>query len=348
MKPETRLPNFIRYAGVLMAVAALLAAAGCSGLPAMLKPASENASSIANLIWVTFGIAAVVFVIVEGVLMLTIARYRNKPGAGMPRQSTGNTAVEIAWTAIPAIALAVVFALTLGTLNYLTTAPTWAKGASPTQHVNVRIIGHEWWWEIQYPDLGITTANEIHVPVGADVSFKIESTDVIHSFWVPQMGGKTDAIPGHINNSWWHVTEAGRFTGQCAEYCGTEHALMRLVVYADPPDTFNAWMANQKSPPLATDKLAPDEKLGQQIVMTHACTACHYIQGTKAVGRIGPDLTHFASRSTFAGASFENHGVNVGAWVYDPQKMKPGNKMPGLGLSLAEAQMVAVYMESLK
>ena len=348
MKPNSHIHQAARRGLAAAGALIVLALSGCTS-SSMLQPASENAQSVANLTWAMLGLAALVFVVVETMLVVTIIRWRRKRNAGLPAQVTGNTALEIGWTAFPAIILAIIFVLTLGTLRFLTTPPEPPAGAAgdPTQVLNVTVIGHEWWWEFKYDDLGFTTANELHVPVGATVNLNIESGDVIHSFWVPEMGGKQDAVPGHINFTWWKVTKAGQFHGQCAEYCGTEHALMRILVVSEPADQFTAWVNDQKAAPVLTD-LSAQAQQGQQVFMSHACIACHTIQGTKAVGVVGPNLTHFASRSVFAGASFDNTPANVASWVQNPQAMKPGNHMPVLGLTNDQAAQVAAFLESLK
>jgi cytochrome c oxidase subunit II len=312
----------------------------------MLQPASVSAGRVSDLTWSILVIATLVFVVVEALLIYTAFRYRGKPGAGMPRQIAGNTALEIGWTAFPAIILAIVFALTLGTLLSISNSPAQsAPSNEPTQVLNVKVIGHQWWWEFQYPDLHITTANEMHIPVGATVNLELQSADVIHSFWVPELGGKIDTIPGLLNHTWYRATKAGRYNGQCSEFCGVEHALMRMQVVADPPDQFLAWVKDQQAPAAPA---TGDAAQGEQAFLASPCAACHTINGTKANGTIGPNLTHFASRATFAGGAFENTPANVAAWIMDPQAMKPGNHMPNLGYTPTATDMIVKYLESLK
>jgi cytochrome c oxidase subunit II len=327
-------------------IALSLLVVGCTGTTSMLNPASVNATQVSNLTWTILAIAAFVFVVVEALLLFASFRYRRRAGMGLPRQVTGNVPLEFGWTAFPAVVLAVIFALTLGTLNSLNTPPPYPTGTpNPNQALHITVIGHQWWWEFQYPDLGITTATEMHVPVGATVYLDVETADVIHSFWIPEIGGKIDALPGHVNHIWYHVTKAERLDGQCAEFCGVEHALMRMQVVAEPPDQFAAWVKDQKAPIPAEQGQAA---LGESSFLAMPCVACHTIDGTSAQGKIGPNLTHFASRATFAGGSFDNTQQNVTSWIIDPQAMKPGNKMPIVGVPPGMASEMAQFLETLK
>ncbi len=321
-------------------------AAGCTGVPIMLRPASVSAGRISDLTQAILVIAAIVFVIVEGLLLYTAFRYRGRAGTGMPKQIAGNVPLEIGWTSFPAIVLAVVFALTLGTLLSISNSPAQSSPSSqPTQVLNVRVIGHQWFWEFQYPDLKITTANEMHIPVGAVVNMQVESIDVIHSFWVPELGAKIDAIPGVVNHTWYKATKVGRYNGQCSEFCGIEHALMRMQVVVDTPDQFQAWVKDQQAPIPA---MTGDAAAGEKAFMTMPCGACHTIQGTQAKGKVGPDLTHFASRTTFAGASQVTNPDNLRAWLQDPQAVKPGNLMPNLHIPTDVINTLIPFLESLK
>ncbi len=318
---------------------------GCAGAPSILQPASENAGTIANLIWVILGIATFVFVVVEALLIYAIVRYRRRPNSELPKQIEGNVPLEIGWTAFPAIVLAIVFALTLGTLTRLDTPPAVQAGAGSTQAVHVVVIGHQWWWEFQYPDLGITTANELHVPVGTTLFLDLELGDVIHSFWVPELGSKMDAIPGRVNHTWYKLTKTGDYYGQCAEFCGVEHAMMHIKVVVETPDQYQAWVKDQQQP---VPTLSGAAAQGEKEFLSMPCQACHTINGTKAQGKVGPNLTHFASRSTFAGASFDNTPQNVQQWLHNPQQMKPGNQMPNLGLTNDQVNNLVQFLESLK
>jgi cytochrome c oxidase subunit 2 len=329
-----------------LAVAAAGLLAGCAGTPTALSPASSNATLIYNLILIVFGIAAVVFVVVEGMLIYSVVRFSRRPAGEQPSQVEGNRWLEIAWTLAPAIVLAIVFVISARTLWLLSYRPTLTPGtSSDPQALHVHVVGHQWWWEFDYTNLKIVTANELHVPVGTVVDLDMESVDVVHSFWVPQLGGKMDVIPGHVNQTWFQVMQPGTFHGQCAEFCGVEHADMRFDVVAESPDQFQAWVKQQQSPlPPMTGNAAQ----GEQVFMSGACVGCHTIDGTKAQGKVGPNLTHFATRRIFAGGVLDNTPDNLATWLADPQKVKPGNVMPNLHLSTQQIDALVAYLESTK
>jgi cytochrome c oxidase subunit 2 len=323
---------------------AVLSLAGCAGAPSILKPESPGAKITYDLALIIFGIAVAVFVIVEGLLLYSAIHFSRKSGDGLPQQIEGNKRLEIAWTVVPAIVLAVVFVVSLPILRSVTYTLAPSTGAA-SKALHVRVVGHQWWWEFDYPELQIVTADELHVPVGTVVNVDVDSADVIHSYWAPQLGGKIDAIPGQTNRTWFQVTQEGTYHGQCAEFCGVEHANMRFEVIAEPPDQFQAWVKQQQSPAAA---MTGEAAKGEQVFMTGACIGCHTINGTKAQGKVGPNLTHFASRKVFAGAVLENTPENVARWLADPQQVKPGNLMPNLHLSQAEIDALKAYLENLK
>ena len=214
----------------------------------------------------------------------------------------------------------------------------------------IRVIGHQWWWEVVYPDTipqdQIETANEIHIPVGEPVVIAFESQDVIHSFWVPNLNGKRDLIPGYKTSLWLQADRAGVYRGQCAEFCGHEHAKMALVVVAQPPAEFEAWRAKQRQSQLPpTDSVA---KRGEQVFLARDCVMCHAIAGTPAGGRTGPDLTHVASRATLAAGTLPNTRGNLGGWIVDPQRIKPGVLMPPNQIAPQDLQALLTYLETLK
>ncbi len=323
-----------------------LAMAGCASSPTWFQPASTSASLIANLGTAIFGIAVGVFVVVESLLVISVVRFSRKR-EGEPRQIEGNTRFEIAWTAAPAIVLAVVFVLSVQTLIQVAYSPSDpSSGSNPSPNaLHVRVIGHQWWWEFQYPDLNIITSGELHVPVNTVVNFDLESADVIHSFWIPQLAGKTDVIPGHVNHTWFQANTVGDYHGQCAEFCGMEHALMRIEAIVQTSDQFQAWVTQQQAP-MAT--MTGDAAKGQQVFLGSACIACHTINGTAAQGKVGPNLTHFASRSTFAGATFESTPLSLANWLANPPAVKPGTQMPNLNLSKADVDSLVAFLMSLK
>jgi len=335
-----------RKRGLLWLGAALagLMLAGCAGSPSQFTPDSVPAQQIYQLFLVVGGIAAAVFVVVEGALVYAVVRYGRKQKAGLPSQTEGNQRIEAAWTAAPAIVLVVVYVLSIQTLRSVTTLRTAAPGNAGGP-LHVVVVGHQWWWEFDYPELNIVTATELHVPVGVDVNLDVEAADVIHAFWVPQLGGQLDAVPGHVNQMWFQVSQAGTYHGVCAQFCGAEHAGMQFQVVAESPDQFQAWVKGQQATPGAPTGNAAT---GQAAFLAGACVGCHTVAGTKANGKVGPNLTHFASRQLFAGALYPNTGGEVAFWLLNPQAMKPYNLMPNLHLPPDQINAIVTYLESLK
>jgi cytochrome c oxidase subunit 2 len=232
------------------------------------------------------------------------------------------------------------FVMTVQTVNAIS-APQSANG-----DLNVRVVGHQWWWEFDYLDQGFATANELHIPVGTTVQVQLESRDVIHSFWVPQLAGKTDVVPGQHNTMWLKGDQVGEYLGQCAEFCGTEHALMRFKVIVDSQEDFNAWMANQQKP--AYQPQTEDEQVGYDEIATGACSACHSLDPSEIdTEKVGPNLTHLFSRTTFAGGSFDLNEDNLRNWLHDTQAMKPGNDMQ-ITIPSQQFEQVVTYLKKLK
>jgi cytochrome c oxidase subunit 2 len=303
------------------------------------RPITREGVAITNLFWVVLGLSLVVLLVVLVPLVYSIVRFRGRPGDPDPPQVAGNRTIEIIWTGG---ALALVVVLFAGAVMTMQTV----SAASPSA-LRVRVIGHQWWWEYQYPDLGITTANELHLPTGQSSQLEITSADVIHSFWVPQLGWKQDGNPGQTHTMWVEVDQPGTIEGACAEYCGTEHAWMRIRVVAQPPDQFQAWMHQQQqpAPAPATDL----ERQGQQLFESNTCVSCHTIQGTSAQGDVGPDLTHLGSRSIIAGGVLDNTPDNLQRWVQHADDVKRGALMPNFNtLSDQQAQALTAYLESLQ
>ncbi|MBI5030017.1 MAG: cytochrome c oxidase subunit II [Chloroflexi bacterium] len=331
----------IPFSRILLAITSLsiLVLAGCAGAPTMVAPASENAAMISDLFMILFVIAVIVFVIVEFLLFYSVIRFRRRANDGTPEQIHGNTKFEIAWTAAPAVVLAVIFVLTWQTLSALATTPADA--------IQIKVTGHQWWWDVEYTGLGIVTANEIHLPVGKAAAFTLEAKDVIHSFWVPELGGKTDLIPGHTNRMWIRPTQIGSYHGQCAEFCGTSHANMRFAVVVQSQADFDAWVAQQKqSSVVATTDL---QKKGVETISTVGCQACHTINGVSAmVGKVGPNLTHVASRKQIASGILDFNAANLHTWLSDPPGVKPGALMPRLPLTSEQIDALVAYLTSLK
>ncbi len=316
-----------------------LSLAGCASTQSILEPATSSAREVTNLFYFIFYVALAIFVLVEGLLVYFVIRYQRRANSALPEQVHGNTPLELAWTLAPAIVLAVVFVLTVRTMSAVNVS------AQPPATVHVTVVGHQWWWEFQYPDQNIITAGDLHVPVGQVVAVTLESDNVIHSFWIPQLIGKTDVIPDHQNQTWLRAETPGIYRGQCAEFCGAQHANMRFVVVAQTPEDYAAWVKQQQTSPTAP---SGDAARGQQVFEGGACIGCHTIQGTKGQGKVGPNLTHFGSRTGIAGDTLPNTADNVAKWLHDPQAVKPGNDMPNLHLSDADIQALVAYLESLK
>jgi len=260
-----------------------------------------------------------------------------------PAQVYGSTQIELAWTIIPILIVVVLFLATARVIHAIQDAPR------PAEAVEVTAIGHQFWWEFQYPKLGIVTANELHVPVSdaahpTPTFLKLLSADTDHSFWVPQLAGKTDLIPNHPNGTWIDPHETGLFLGQCAQYCGTQHAKMLLRVYVDTPEDFNAWVRGQQEPAKRDEK----EAAGRHVFETTACLNCHAITGTNGTGRFGPDLTHLMSRRTIASGAAENSAQNLRLWIQNPDSIKPGSLMPAMKLSDADLDALVRYLETLQ
>jgi cytochrome c oxidase subunit 2 len=308
----------IRKYGVLLGLAVVVSA--CQPSPTFLNPASPISNHQSSLYSTILIMALVVFVLVEGALILILIRDRKRANdESLPRQIHGNMKLEVIWTVIPILLVLALFIMTVQTVNAIA-APGKLKS-----DLNLRVVGHRWWWEFDYPDLGIATANELHIPVGSTVQISLESVDVIHSFWVPQLAGKTDVIPGQHNTMWLKGDQVGEYLGQCAEFCGTQHALMRFKVFVDSQADFDAWVANQQKP--AYQPQTEDEQAGYEEV-TGACAGCHSIDPSEVdTKKIGPNLAHLFSRTTFAGGTFDLNEANLRGWLHDTQAMKAGNMM---------------------
>jgi cytochrome c oxidase subunit 2 len=287
-----------------------------------------------QVLWVV-----IIFTLVMAAILFIVMKFRARPGAPEPKHIHGHTGLEIAWTIAPAVILTLIAIPTVATI-YHTQAP------APPNSLVVRAIGHQWWWEFQYPDLGVTTATDMVVPVGRTVSVHIETVDVLHSFWFPAMGGKRDAVPGRVNKIFFTPDRPGEFPGQCAELCGVSHANMRMRLYVRTPEEFDAWVAAQKSGPLEPEpgSLAAT---GKQTFQTGACIACHTVTGV-AAGVIGPNLTHVASRSSIAGGIYPNDAEHLGHWITDPPSRKPGSLMPKMPMTPDQVQALVAYITSLK
>jgi len=308
-------------------------------------PRSAPAQSVFEISMLVLWICVGIFVIVGGLLLYTIIRFRRRRGddGREPPQVYGSNQIELAWTVIP---LLIVFVLVLVTAR---TIGEVQNAVLPSDALRVTIVGHQWWWEIRYPSLGIVTANELHVPVSGPEKhmptiLKLESADVVHSFWVPQLAGKTDVIPNRNNTMWIEPWQSGTYLGQCAEYCGTQHARMLLRVVVHSQEEFARWVTGQRQP-VVND---PHVHTGRDLFQSTACMNCHTIGETVASGTFGPDLSHLMSRATLAAGAAANTPENLRAWVRNPQQLKPGNLMPDMKLSEEELDQLVAYLLTLR
>ena len=323
--------------------------AGCAGTPPSMStfvPRSDYARSIHALYLQVIGWDTVILLVVIVALLLVLLRFSTRSEdvpAALP-ESREHIGLEIAWTVGPALVL---LAIALPTIR---TTFRSQPSTAPANALHVRVTAHQWWWEVRYPDLGITTANEIHISVGRPARFLLESADVIHSFWVPGLGGKQDIIPGRPNTLTFTPNTPGMYFGQCAEFCGLSHANMRFRVFVDTAEQFETWSAHQHAPASVPGRpwdTAGAVAAGARLFASSPCVTCHAVTGV-STQRIGPDLTHFGSRLTLAGGTLENTPDNIAAWLRDPAALKPGAQMPDLGLSSAEIAQLTAYLDSLK
>jgi cytochrome c oxidase subunit 2 len=318
-----------------------------------LDPAGVQAARIRDLFWNYTLICCVVFVAVMLVLAMAVARARassSTPAAGttIERASRGwlTLAVSTA-TGVSVLMLLVLLVASVGTGRALSSL---MPQEPPERTFTIEVVGHQWWWEINYlgpqPDFQVSTANEIHIPVGRPVVFRLSSRDVIHSFWVPQLHGKRDLIPGYVTEFALRADREGVYTGPCAEFCGQQHAHMALQVIAEPQAKFQAWLSAQREPAMASETAS--ERRGQQVFLSGTCPLCHTVQGTQAGARNGPDLTHLMSRSTLAAGALPNTREHLREWIVDPQRIKPGNAMPPSILQADDMASLITYLERLR
>jgi cytochrome c oxidase subunit 2 len=308
-------------------------------------PQSTPARSILNMSLFVMAITGIIFVVVGTLLVYCIAKFRarSSDGSREPAQVYGSTQIELAWTITPILIVVVLFLATSRVIHAVQDAPM------PAGAIEVTVIGHQFWWEYRYPQLGVVTANELHIPVSDPASptptfLQLLSADTDHSFWVPELAGKTDLIPNHPNRMWMDPEHTGIFLGQCAQYCGTQHAKMLLRVSVDSAADFAEWLRAQRQPAIADDRVAA----GKRIFETTACINCHAINGTVANGRFGPDLTHLMSRTTIAAGAALNTPENLRLWIQNPDAIKPGSLMPAMKLNDSELKELIGYLETLR
>lgn len=332
----------------LVAVAALALVSGACARNApldTLQPEGPIARQIDGLWDLVFWAAVVVFVLVEGAIVYAMFRFRERKGdTQAPKQTHGNTPLEIAWTIAPALILAVLAVPTVLTILALARERPGA--------LVVNVTGQQWWWAYEYPEEGVVTANELHIPTGRPIQLALHSADIIHSYWVPKLAGKQDMVPGRVNHLTIEADRPGEYHGTCVEYCGLSHANMRLKVFAHEPEDFERWVAEQRE-----DAVRPRggrARAGERIFQESQCITCHVIRfdGSKAEGKTGPDLTHFAARTSFAGAIYERTDERLADWLRDAPAMKPGSKMPAgiseMGLTEEDITALVAYLQSLR
>ena len=328
---------------LLLAVLALGAGCGLVGWDwdtkmTTVMPKSEFGKMTHDIFMLISWTTLIIFIAVEAALFYACWRFRDRPGAPIPKQVHGNTPLEIGWTVAFALVLLVIGIPTIRVIFH-----TQQAGASGGLRVDVG--GRQWWWEFSYPDLKIVTANEVHLPVGQTVTFHLHAPDVIHSFWVPQLGGKRDVVPHRVNRIVLTPDTPGEYIGQCAEYCGTSHANMRFRAIVHDKAGWEQWVAAQKAAPAESPD--PAAQKGREIFTQSACVGCHTIQGISA-GQLGPNLTHFGSRKMFAGGLYPSTPENLARWVENPEHLKPGVLMPNLGITGEQSKALAAYLLSLK
>ncbi len=343
---------------------------------------STPGNEIRGLSFFVLAITGAIFVVVSALLIHVLVRYRARPDDDSePPQVFGSLQIELSWTIIPILIIVVLFLSTARVLFSVQDAP------KPKTALDVVVVGHQFWWEFRYPQFGVVTANELHLPLSTPEAprptfMKLTSADVMHSFWIPELNGKTDLLPNRVNEMWIDPHNTGLFLGQCAQFCGPQHAKMLLRVYVDTPEQFEQWIVNQQrsQPELDTNEASfvdqgrasaavrpvaasstdsnrvaevttgnqPKAKYGQFVFEHQACINCHTVSGTVANGRYGPDLTHLMSRETLAAGAIANNPQNLERWVADPDQFKPGSMMPAMHLSDRDNEAIAAYLETLK
>jgi cytochrome c oxidase subunit 2 len=326
-------------------IAALVLAAPFLSPTNMFAPASTPAQSILDLSLFVLEVTAAVFLVVFTLLTYAVVKFRRRRATDgrEPAQVYGSSQLELAWTVVPVLIVVVLFLAAARVIASIQNAP------KPRGALEVTVIGHQFWWEYRYPSLKVVTANELHIPLSdpahpTPTFLTLLSADTDHSFWVPRLAGKTDLVPNHPNSMWLDPHETGLFLGQCAQYCGVQHALMLLRVYVQTRDEFDRWVREQSQPAQITGSISE----GQKIFERTACINCHAVGGTAANGRFGPDLTHLMSRDTIASGAAPNTPANLRRWIKDPNTIKPGSKMPAMGLSDPDLDAVTQYLETLR
>lgn len=325
---------------------------GCSYLTfpdapqSTMQPMSDFARTTDSLYWTTIYVTTAIFVVVQVLLTVAVIKFREKPGQDIPEQVHGNLKMELGWTFLPVVILVV---LGVPSVKAIWSTQTDSQAADL---LRVKVVGKQWWFAFEYPELGLVTANEFHIPAGRPIRFELHTGDVLHSFWIPRLGGKRDLIPGKANYIWMTADAPPegqdwiRLEGQCAELCGDSHGLMRMHAVVHTPESFEKWVAEQKAPALASTE--PKAAAGAQAFLSAGCVACHTVDPANAQAYLAPNLAHFASRPSIAANRFPNTDENLAAWLRNPQAVKPGAIMPNLNLNDQQVDALVAYLQSLK
>jgi cytochrome c oxidase subunit 2 len=304
----------------------------------VLNPATKEGFDILRSFYIVLGVAAFIFVIVAGLVVYAVIRFRRRKGRE-PKQFSENVWLEVLWITIPLVIVAGLFFVAVRVMSQVNPP---VLGNKP----DLTVVAHQWWWELHYPQSGVTAANEIHLPVGKHLLLRFESADVIHGFWVPSFGQKIDVIPGRPNHMWLTITRPGLYLGTCSSFCGMGHAHMRIRVFAQSPGDFTAWLAHQREP--ASPPSAGGATKGAGVFREKNCVNCHSIAGLMTRGRVAPDLTHVGSRTTLAAGTLPNTPENLATWLKNPQSVKKGALMPEIGLNSDQIKYLTAYLEGLK
>jgi cytochrome c oxidase subunit II len=336
--------GFVAILTMAMARVAFGATGAGPATPSIFSPASTPADSIYHLSLFVLAICLSIFLVVFGLLVYALAKFRQRSGddGREPAQIYGSNQVELAWTVVPVLIVVVLFLATARVIHAVEDA------RFPPGTTEITAVGHQFWWEFQYSQQGFVSANELHVPVSdsrnpTPTHVTLMSADTDHSFWVPKLAGKTDLIPNRTNSMWIDPHETGVFVGQCAQYCGTQHAKMLLRVVVESREDFDRWITSQKHPA----QFANGASHGRQVFESTACVNCHTVEGTNAKGKFGPDLTHLMSRETIAAGAALNNRQNLRQWIKDPNTFKPGALMPAMQLDDHDLDSVTDYLMSL-
>ena len=335
MTPATR--TLRRRAAPAAVVALGLVASACSSkAPSALEPQGPAAKQIADIWWLMFGLATVVYVVVAGLIIAAALRGRGTEGEGRPSKISDDAFIWVGGLIVPAVILGI---LAVVTVQSVATLRQPEKDA-----LKIEVTGYRWWWEVRYPKEGIVTANEIRIPAGRPVEIGLRTADVIHSFWVPELAGKVDQVPDHRNVLRLEADKPGEYRGQCAEFCGIQHAKMAFLVRAETPADFARWVSRQQRP--ASTPVSESAAKGQVVFARSTCGACHAIRGTEARGTYGPDLTDFGDRRTIGAVAVPNTRANLARWIVDAQSIKPGNLMPPIHMKPDDVVALLDYLES--